>query len=582
MLATAHKVFTKTTALGEILIQKNVLSSVDLETALKKAALTSVRLGAILVSEGYISEEQLAEALSEQHNLPLYKLDNFKKNPEAIARIPSKIAMTFGLLPVEYKNNRLTIAVQDPLDIIAIDRLKKSVSDPIDFVIAPENQLKKLIRVVYANFEIDIEEFGKRLIFNVKKESPKSTSTEFGKLVRFDSAASEGAKVKSGDYSVEALVNNLLEDALNKNVSDIHIEPRVEDVGVRHRVYGALKDVSRLPRELHTWVIARIKVLSELDIAEKRRSQDGSFQYKYGSRLVDFRVSIIPTLHGEKVVLRILNRSMLRCKLDQLGLDTTLVEQIKSKIKLPHGLLLVAGPTGSGKTTTVYSLMNLVATNREKNVVSIEDPIEYQLEGVSQTPVYAKSGLTFASALRSILRQDPDVIILGEIRDQETAEIAMRAALTGHLVISTIHSNTALDAIYRLQDIGVDPFLISSSLTGILSQRLIRELCPSCKTKASSTEKLSRLLEADIDVSEIYEKGSGCENCNETGFSGRKAIHEFVDASESVARAILDRRPKDEILSLLRKEGFKDLKDSGLKKILEGITSVEEVLKHLI
>ncbi len=574
--------------LGQILVENGVITQADTEKILKKAALRQQRFGRVLVADGHATEVQLAEALAIQYGYSFENLGNAVSTPEALAFIPGKIARQYSVLPLKVQSGVLIVAVFDPVNVIDLDAVRKFLNRDFQVVVAPESELKRAIEKNYSVKETSLEEIGRQL----SKEVIRERMNDLDRGMKAPEAPRNGpsrpapglsiSPSREATVSVESLVSGLIEEAVARSASDIHIEPMDEFVRVRQRIDGVLRDAGTLPKELHGVVIARLKVLGNIDIAEKRKSQDGSFQHRWGARTVDIRLSTLPIIQGEKAVLRILDKSMLKLSLDSLGLDAALAEELRSLTLKPHGIMLVTGPTGCGKTTTLYSLMGLI-NNEQKNIISIEDPIEYKIDGINQVQVHAKAGTTFATALRSILRQDPDVIIVGEIRDRETAEIAIRAALTGHLVISTLHTNSAVSTIVRLSDMGVEPFLISSALLGIISQRLVRVLCPHCKIKGPVEEVSKKLLGQTVSIEECYlPDPNGCVHCKGLGFVGRHAIFELLNPGVELRRAIADKKSEDEILAIMKAVGFLSMRDRGIEKVKSGSTTIDEVLKQTI
>ena len=537
--------------IGQVLVDKGLLSVHDQDLILKKAEKTQLRVGHILVADGYISDEQLAQSLAEVFELPYLDLTEVTPPPKALAKISYTLAKKYNVVPVSFDNNVLVIASNDPMNGANLSALRQMMGQSFQVCVSPAAQIKTTIEKFY------------------------SQSSANKSLDQVAHSYKESA-------SMDELVQGILDRAINLDASDIHIEPMAKSVRIRYRVHGILQEVGELPSDVHLPLLAKLKVFANLDVAERRVSQDGSFHFAASSKNVDIRLSTLPTIKGEKAVIRILDKSLLKPVLEDLGMSSEIANDLKSIITRPSGILLVTGPTGSGKTTTVYSLIELF-NQTEKNLVTIEDPVEYRLERVNQVQVHLKAGITFPSALRSMLRQDPDVIVIGEIRDRETAEIAIRAALTGHMVISTLHTNDSVTSLSRLMDMGVEPYLIASSLLGIVSQRLVRTLCPTCKTTAPMSEMERKFIGIDsLAASALVGSAKGCPKCFEQGYRGRKAIFEILKTNTAVKEAITKRKSDAEILEILKSCGFKSMKEDGIAKALAGVTSIEEVLKQTV
>jgi len=557
--------------IGDILIEQGLITPQQLEEVLKmQSAGNKKRIGEILVELGTISREKLFEVLQYIYETEYIDLSNYVIDPEVISVIPEKVALQFKLIPISKNDdeNELVVAMANPLDVYAIDFVRGHTKiKKIKIMLATEDDILSAINSYYelGEYKDIIEKLGTELLFKEEEEE------DLQKL----EAISKGAPIIQ-------LVNILIVQGVKDRASDIHIEPNDRGLLIRFRIDGMLHDNRILPNKIKAAIISRVKILAKMDIAERRLPQDGRFQVKFGSREVDLRVSTIPTVFGEKVVLRILDKSKGLIKLKNLGFLAEQLDQFKSIILKSYGIILLTGPTGSGKTTTLYAALNKVNSN-EKNIITVEDPVEYKLNRVNQIQILPKIDLTFANALRSILRQDPDVIMIGEIRDTETAQIAVHAALTGHLVFSTLHTNDAASALTRLIDMGIEPFLISSSVIGVIAQRLVRVICEKCKEEYVPSEdilyglKIKDRLNNDSKI-KLY-RGKGCSFCKNTGYYGRTSIYELIVLDEEIKSLIVTKASSNVINELALKNGMKTLKDSGMEKALQGITTIEEVLR---
>lgn len=527
-------------SLSETLLEIGLLNQKQVKEAEEIERQTKQPFRKIIVQKGFIADEDLVSFIASNMNLPRIELDNYIIDPKIIELLPEDLARKHQIIPVLKIGNSITCAMYDPLDIFAIDELRHKTGFDIEPAVATEKEIRKALDEHYgAKGTID------DILKNIDQERLGLKEGEELELKKLQEV--------SGEPPVVRLVNLMLAQALNDSASDIHIEPEEDILKVRYRIDGILHDRPSLPKYLQSAVISRIKILSNLNIAERRSPQDGRFQIKMESRQIDIRVSIVPTIYGENVVLRLLDRSSAILSLRELGFSKEALEKFEKLIRKPYGIILVCGPTGSGKTTTLYAALNTV-NSKEKNIITIEDPVEYHLGGIRQIQFDPKANVTFANGLRSILRQDPDIIMVGEIRDKETSEIAIQAALTGHLVFSTLHTNDAPGAVTRLIDMGVEPFLISSSLAGVLAQRLVRTICKECK-------------------------GKGCPKCMQSGYKSRIAIFELMLIDDKIRGLITAKAPKEELRKQLQSSGMLSLKDDGLQKVKEGITTVEEILR---
>lgn len=559
--------------LQEILIKNKLISEDDLKLALQVQKEHGGKLSDCLVKLNLINERDLLIALSEGLGFPPISLSRFKIEPEVLKLIPKEMAKHYQILAVAKMGRTLTVAMADPLNIFAIDDVKSLTGFEINPIIAQQKEILSAIDQYYeepATQAIDdiIKEVSDMDIEVIKTAKEAGLDTQ--ELVRLTREA-----------PVIKITNLLLERAIEMSASDILIEPWERSMRVRIRVDGILREIEAPPVKFHASIVSRIKVMSDLDIAEHRLPQDGRFKIKMQDRFVDFRVSILPSFHGEKVALRILDKSTATLDIDRLGFDVKTLATIKSSSDQPHGMLLACGPTGSGKTTTLYSILKYV-DSPEDNIVTVEDPVEYQLEGINQVSIRPEIGLTFAGCLRSILRQDPDTIMVGEIRDFETVDIAIKSALTGHLVLSTLHTTTAAGSIIRLVNMGVEPFLITSSVICLINQRLVRKVCQSCKESYPLTPAMIENLGIKVSGREpapVAYRGKGCKKCFNIGYGGRIVIAEVLVLSPVVKDLIIRKAQEHELKNAARREGMQTLRENGVQKILEGATTIEEVLR---
>ena len=520
----------------------------------------------ILVNSGVLDEAEMTALLAQQYGMEVIELTGYDIPDEVLDKIPREIVEHYRVIPVMMHDGVLTIAMSDPSDMETIDTLRYLLKGDIDAVIAPQKQIDDAIGKHYAN---DME----KLNAMVKKEE------NLDEVVANSSTIGAAEEVGDDDAPIIRLVTSLLIDAYKLKASDIHFEPMEKRYRVRYRIDGALREVNGPPKYLQANFTSRVKIMARLDITEKRIPQDGRIQVKVGDKDVDLRVSSIPTTHGESIVMRILDKASIQLDIPKLGFYADDLEIVTKVINLPDGIFLVTGPTGSGKTTSLYAFINTINTPTRK-IITVEDPVEYQLAGINQVQVDKAVGMTFAAALRAMLRQAPNIVMVGEIRDVETAEVAINAALTGHLVFSTLHTNDAPGAISRLVDMGVKPFLVATALRAVMAQRLLRRICTNCKVPYMPTPAEARLLGLTPEYLENHQfyKGKGCPKCGQTGYKGRIGIYEIFEISDEISRLIFANEPSTVIREAARRAGMRSLRDDAMRKAEAGITTLEEVL----
>ncbi|MFA6320370.1 MAG: type II secretion system ATPase GspE [Candidatus Omnitrophota bacterium] len=554
-------------SLGESLVEEGVITAEQLKQAQAEEKSTGQRLRKALVKLGFIAEDDLVSFLSDKLNVPRIELNNYLIDQKVIELVPEELARKYELIPVLKIGNRLTCAMVDPWNVFALDEIRSKTGLIIEPSVATEAEIKKAINEIYGAKQGTIEE----LIKSIDEE--KITEATGGKelnVKKLQGIVEEPTVIK--------LVNLLIMQAVKEGASDIHIEPEENTLRIRFRVDGILHEISAPPKHLQSAIISRIKIMASLDISERRIPQDGRFTINTGGKQIDARVSCVPTIYGENVVLRLLNTASALLTLEELGFSTNILEKYNHLIYKPHGIILVTGPTGSGKTTTLYASLDKI-NSPEKNIITIEDPVEYKLPGVRQIQVDTKVNLTFANGLRSILRQDPDIVMVGEIRDIETAEIAIQAALTGHLVFSTLHTNDAPGAITRLIDMGMEPFLVSSSVIAVIAQRLVRKICPRCKEQYTPTKTELKDIGLESSGKVSFYKGKGCPDCMNTGYKGRISIYEMMLPDDKIRDAIISKTATSEIKKRAIEGGMITLMQDGIEKVEAGITTIEEVLR---
>lgn len=562
--------------LGDALVEKGLITAEQLQEALTKGKLAGKRLGTILTDMGLVTEKEIVRVLSEQLNVPQIDLSNYLIEPSTVKLIPEAMARRHQLIPINKVGNKLTVAMVDPLNILAIDDVSILTGMVVKPVIVTGKDLNDALDEAYGDASKTgelMEEIG-----------------DVGQASEDDLAEELSGELGENDAPIIKLVNLIISQAVNKGVSDIHIEPFEKELRVRYRLDGVLNVDIKPPKKAQAAITSRLKIMADLDIAEKRLPQDGRIKIKVNNRTIDLRVSTLPCTWGEKIVMRILDQSSLKVDLGALGFEPATYERFKDGIGHPYGIILITGPTGSGKTTTLYSAMASLNTPHV-NIMTAEDPVEYQLEGINQVQCRADIGLTFASALRSFLRQDPDIIMVGEIRDFETAEIAIKASMTGHLVLSTLHTNDAPGTVGRLLNMGVEPFMVTSSVVLIQAQRLVRTICKDCKTEYRAGREIKESfgiteeLLAHIDLKHIdannfrLYKGAGCDTCGGSGYKGRMGIYEVMTMTENMKTLILRGGSTQDITTLARKEGMLTLRESAMRKALIGISTLDEVVR---
>lgn len=556
--------------IGEILVKRGLVTKDQIDKAMTLQKQEGIRIGEALIKLGAIDEEDLIEALGKQLAIPYATKSSGLLKPALDQGLEDLIPRDFAqknlVLPLSRNLNSLTCAVFDPLDLILIDNLKKMSGCEVNLVIATKTDILRAIEDFYRKGSMLGEAVKDSYHFDMSIEEDKSEEEELS-LDKLIARAEEAPVVK--------LVDLIIRQAIDEHASDIHIESFPDKISLRYRIDGTLYEIPPPAKHLHLPIVSRIKILSKLDIAEKRLPQDGAFIVKLEDRVVDLRISTIPTIHGEKVVLRILDRSMAPLDLVKLGFEQKQLEIFKRAIYSPYGLVFLTGPTGCGKTTTLYAALREIMDPR-KNIITIEEPVEYRIDGINQVQVKSEIGLTFASALRSFLRQDPDIMLVGEVRDLETAQICVRAALTGHMVLSTLHTNDAPSAVTRLLDIGIEPYLLMPSLLCVVAQRLVRKLCSKCKE--AYEPKQSELGNIKLSGNHPIYKAKGCAECNQIGYRGRVAICEVMMITDEIRSFVHEKADYSKIREVAKKSGMATLFESGIKKVEAGVTSIEEIL----
>lgn len=549
--------------LGEILVIANKINQAQLDEALKIQKEEGMKLGEVLVEKGFVTEYDIIHAIEQQIGIKEVDLGNVQCDKKVLKIVPQKICDKHMLAPFGFEDGKIKVAMADPLNIFAIDDIAISTGLEVKTFIAPKKDIRKFIEVNYSTEQVN------KAAEELRKESKESIAQQ-----QQSQNIEEMDDVKNAP--VVKMIDKLFKNAIEMRTSDIHIEPFENEIRIRYRIDGKLQTVNVLGRESLGPLVTRIKILGNMNIAERRIPQDGRIITKVGETDVDLRVSILPVVNGEKIVIRILSRDNYKLGKEKLGIADENLKKIDRMVRSPFGIVLVTGPTGSGKSTTLYTELSEINSD-DVNIITVEDPVEYTLEGINQVNVNSKAGMTFASALRSILRQDPDVIMIGEIRDNETAEIAIKAAITGHLVMSTLHTNDAASSVTRLIDMGVEPFLASTSLTGIIAQRLVRRICPYCKEEYEASSYEKKILRQPEDKPLKIYKGKGCGRCHNSGYYGRVGLYEVMEMDRELKDAINSTKDPNVLKDIARKNGMTTLEEECIKHVLDGLTTVKEL-----
>ncbi len=544
--------------IGERLIEAGLLTPDQLELGLKEQKRTGDRIGEILINLGFATQEQISSVLASEAGVTCVDLDDQVAETEALKSLSENFCRRYKLIPLHTDDSQITVAMANVFDIVAIDEVQKKTGLAVDVMSTTDEAILKAIDRYYGT-GVSIEEMVQKSLRQV----------ESGRVTEIDLAEKA---------PIVRLVDQIFIEGVHMNATDIHLEPEKNVYRVRYRVDGYLRMGPSLPKSLQPGVVARIKIMANLDIAETRLPQDGKIVFNLGRRKIDLRVSTFPTVIGENVVLRILDKSKLVMGLEQLGFNEANLSLFREDIGKPNGIILVTGPTGSGKTTTLYSAISYI-NSLERNIITLEDPVEYEIPIIRQCQINVKAGLTFGAGLRAILRQDPDVVLVGEMRDRETIEMTIRAALTGHLVFSTLHTNDAASAIPRMMDMGVEPFLVASALNTVIAQRLVRLTCPKCREEYTPEDDLLKAVGFQEAGSLTFFHGRGCDHCGNTGFKGSVGIFEILRITPQVTQMIMEKSSSLTIVEEAKKEGFRSLRMDGLEKVKKGLTTLEEVLK---
>jgi type IV pilus assembly protein PilB len=543
--------------LGDLLVESGLISEEQLQNALKEQKRLNMRLGDVLITQNYITEQQLIEVLEFQLGIPHIQLYRQKIETKVINLIPQKLAVQHSVLPIRVEGNKLILAMADPMDYFAIDELRMTTGLRIEPAIASKDELLRAIKRYYG-----MQESVDQIMSNIQIKASEETK----------------ALTVEDDSPVVKTVNQIIIQAVNMGASDIHIDPQEDSLRIRYRVDGLMRTERTLPPHMQSVIVARVKIMADMNVAERRLPQDGRVEMDVEFRKVDIRIATLPTIHGEKVVMRILDLGNALTEVEKLGFSEHNLQLFSRNILQSNGVLLITGPTGSGKTTTLYSALTKLNKD-EANIITIEDPVEYQLQGINQVMVNTVTGLTFARGLRSILRQDPNIIMVGEIRDVETAEISVRAAMTGHLVLSTLHSNSAVNSITRLMDMGVEPFLVASAVNCIIAQRLVRKVCKNCSATYIPSEEEEKIMLEHGHKIELMKKGKGCEICGRTGYKGRLGIHEVLQIDDTLRSMIIQKKPDSEYKIYAEQHGLITILKDGIEKVAAGQTTLLEVYR---
>lgn len=546
---------------GDLLLEAKMITQDQLDEALQLHRTEGKKVGEILLEKEYVTNEQIIKTLEVQLGIDFVDLETYPIDKDVPELISERMARRYTLIPIKVDGNSIYVAMADPLDIYAMDDVHLATGYEVRPLISTEEVVSAAIDKYFrtGGAEQALEEFDE----------------SFGDVLSAE-ALSEQSAENIKNAPVVKLINTIIFQAVKSSASDIHIEPFEENVRVRYRIDGELQNYLNIAKHIHSAIVTRIKIMGKMDIAEKRIPQDGRVETNIEGYDIDMRLSILPTVHGEKIVIRLLNRNNTIMNKEQIGFTPENLEAFDKIIQSPHGIILLVGPTGSGKTTTLYAVLREL-NDVKKNIITVEDPVEYRLDGISHTQVNVKAGLTFATALRSILRQDPDIVMIGEIRDTETAQIAVRASITGHLVLSTVHTNDTASTVARLVDMGVEDYLVSSSLTGIVAQRLVKKICPVCKQEYVPNDLERKML--GIDGNTKLHKGEGCNACNMTGYKGRTAIHEVLPITDKIRSMITDGANTQQLKQEAIENGMMTLRESAKRLVLQGVTTVEELLK---
>ncbi len=556
--------------LGELLLGRGLITDDQLEMARHQVSQKGGSLGRTVIEMGFVSEAGLVSILAEQLGLDFVDLTEVHVDASAIAVVPEMTARRHNCIPVRFEEgNRLVLAMADPANVVALDDIRAMTKRDVRTVVATKADV---VAAINRHYRLD------SAAESLAEEAAEAAGADQPSLDEMGSDAAE-------DAPIIKLVNLLITQAVNDRASDIHIEPGERNLRVRYRIDGVLHEVMSPPKSVQNGITSRLKIMADINIAERRIPQDGRIGLKVSNKAIDIRVATLPTVYGEKIVMRLLDKSSVLLELQDLGFQPENFRRYQESYKKPYGMILVTGPTGSGKSTTLYATLNIL-NQPHVNVITVEDPVEYRLPGINQVQVNPKAGLTFASALRSILRSDPDIVLIGEIRDRETAQIAVEAALTGHLVLSTLHTNDSASAMTRLTEMGIEPFLVSSALDSVLAQRLARKLCERCKEPYLPTEEelLNARFPYDPDTEELPKlyRAVGCTSCGKTGYKGRMAVHEVMSVTEEIERATVERASADEISKIAASQGMAFLRDDGMEKVRQGLTSIEEVMRVIV
>lgn len=546
--------------LGEMLVEAGYITESQLADALQDKP-AQKKLGDFLIEQGFLTERQLIEVLQRQLGLTFVQLNQMKVEPSVLKLIPAELAKRIKAFPLKKEGQKLYVAMADPMDYFAVEEIRMATGLILELAIASKDELNRIIMKHY-----DMQESMDAALEDIS-----------GQVVEIEDTKA----LSSEDSAVIRLVNNIISNGVTQRASDIHFDPQEKEMIIRYRIDGVLVEERRVPKAMQNIITARVKIMGNLNITEHRVPQDGRIKITADFKVIDVRLSTLPTVYGEKVVMRILDSSAAPGDIHHLGFSPQNESMFLSMIRRPNGIMLITGPTGSGKSSTLYAALKEL-NSPEVNIITVEDPVEYRLDGINQIQVNEQVGMTFAAGLRSILRQDPDIIMLGEIRDKETAQIAIRASLTGHLVLSTLHTNSAVESISRLIDMGIAAYLITASLTGIVSQRLVRKICRDCNEMVEVTEEEKLFFQSYNQEVQYVHRGKGCSACNETGFRGRLAIHEILPVTSDLKNCIVKGATPDELIEIARKHGYQSIVQDGISKVLNGQTTVSEVLKVAI